>query len=84
MSEYSDKMDARRNGKTLVELLRDEEIGCAHVCLCEQAAAEIERLEIALSAETERCAKIADGMESVQNIGDRIRYGLGREITGRK
>ncbi len=36
--------------------------------------AEIERL---VSQERERCAAIADSMNSTQNIGDRIRHGLG-------
>jgi hypothetical protein len=33
------------------------------------------KLTTAVADERERCAKIADGMESVQNIGDRIRTG---------
>lgn len=32
--------------------------------------------------ERERCAAIADSMNSTQNIGDRIRYGLGHEVSG--
>ncbi len=35
-------------------------------------------IEIAVAAERERCAQVADSMNSVSNIGDRIRYGLGR------
>lgn len=38
----------RRKGKTLVELLDDNEIGCCHQCLCSAAADRIEQLEAAL------------------------------------
>lgn len=38
----------------------------------------------AIAIERERCAQIADSMNSTQNIGDRIRYGLGNEVAGRK
>jgi hypothetical protein len=37
----------------------------------------------AVAQERERCAQIADSMNSTQNIGDRIRYGLGHEVSGR-
>jgi hypothetical protein len=40
-------------------------------------------IEAAVAAECERCAVIADSMNSVSNIGDRIRYGLGHEASGR-
>ncbi len=38
---------------------------------------EIKRLRAELAAERERCAQVADSMNSTQDIGDRIRYGLG-------
>lgn len=41
-------------------------------------------VEAVVAAERERCAKIADGMNSTQNIGNRIRYGLGHEMSGGK
>lgn len=44
---------------------------------CEEAIAS------AVASERERCAAIADSMNSTQNIGDRIRYGLGRSKEGR-
>lgn len=49
-----------------------------HIQITAQAVAE------AIAIERERCAQIADSMNSTQNIGDRIRYGLGNEVAGRK
>lgn len=37
-----------RSGKSLVELLRDSEIGCPEECLCDEAADKIEKLRAAL------------------------------------
>lgn len=34
-------------------------------------------IEVAVNDERNRCAAIADSMDGIQNIGDRIRYGLG-------
>ncbi len=43
-----------------------------------KAAVRINKLvNAAIAAETERCAQVADSMNSTQNIGDRIRHGLG-------
>ncbi len=36
-----------------------------------------EKIAEAIAAERERCAQVADSMNSTQDIGDRIRHGLG-------
>jgi hypothetical protein len=49
------QVEAARAGRDLISLLRDEEIGCSHECLCEQAAAEIARLR---ADRDQRCAEL--------------------------
>ncbi len=41
-------------------------------------------IDQAVAAERERCAQVADAMNSVSNIGGRIRYGLGNEVLGKQ
>jgi hypothetical protein len=44
----SKEIASARQGRDLVSLLRDSDIGCSEECLCEQAATEIARLRAAL------------------------------------
>lgn len=64
MSEIDRQLQARRAGRSLPNLLRDDDIGCSHSCLCSDAADEIERLAKALDRERRRgdrlAAKFAD------------------------
>jgi adenylosuccinate synthase len=40
----SDDIAALRQGRSLADLLLDDEIGCTHQCLCGEAADELKRL----------------------------------------
>lgn len=44
VSDINAKVSKQREDKSIVELLRNDDIGCPHECLCEEAATEIERL----------------------------------------
>ncbi len=61
--------DGLRDPAKLQEFLWDNKVG---ILRCLQAFATEDN-----AAERERCAQVADSMNSTQNIGDRIRNGLG-------